>query len=101
MTIGNGQILAQISTLKSIAEAAAAANGEIGRGTAQMSGAVLATADLAELNERLILEVLQGVDAFTIESCGDGDAAADGNAAADGERADSESAEEAEEVESV
>lgn len=68
MTIGNGQILEQVSTLKAVAEATVIANDAIGRGTADIERAVLATSELTELNERQILAVLQGVDAFKIDS---------------------------------
>jgi len=71
MTVGNSQILDQVSTLKSVAEATIAANDEIGRGTASINTAVAATSDLAETNERLILEVLQSVNAFKIDACAD------------------------------
>jgi methyl-accepting chemotaxis protein len=71
MTLGNGQILEQIATLKSVAEATVSANDDIGKGTAEIERAVAATSELAELNERQILAVLQGVDAFKIDSCSD------------------------------
>lgn len=71
MTIGNGQILEQVSTLKAVAEATVSANDDIGRGTVEIERAVAATSELAELNERQILAVLQGVDAFKIDSCTD------------------------------
>ncbi len=73
MTTGNGQILEQVVTLKSVAEAAVAANDEIGRETAEIQRAVQASSDLAELNEKLTLEVIAGVNAFTIEACYDTD----------------------------
>lgn len=71
MTLGNDQILEQISTLKAVADATISANDDIGRGTAEIERAVAATSELAELNERQILAVLQGVDAFKIDACSD------------------------------
>lgn len=71
MTIGNAQILEQVSTLKAVAEATVSANDDIGRGTAEIERAVAAASELAEQNERQILAVLQGVDAFKIDSCTD------------------------------
>jgi methyl-accepting chemotaxis protein len=76
MTVGNGQILEQVSTLKSAARATVEANDQIGRGTAAIARAVSSTSELAGINETLILEVLQGVNAFKINSCDDTDAPA-------------------------
>lgn len=80
MTVGNGQILEQVSTLKSAARATVEANDQIGRGTAAIAKAVSSTSELAGVNEILILEVLQGVNAFKIDSCDDTDAPARGPA---------------------
>jgi len=76
MTVGNGQILEQVSTLKSAARATVEANDRIGSGTAAIARAVASTSELAEINETLIQEVLQGVNAFKIDSCDDTDAPA-------------------------
>ena len=73
MTVGNGQILEQVSTLKSAARATVEANDQIGRGTAEIAKTVASTSELAESNEKLILEVLHSVNAFKIDSCADTD----------------------------
>ncbi|MBN2874404.1 MAG: hypothetical protein JXM71_04855 [Spirochaetales bacterium] len=76
MTAGNEQILEQVSTLKAVADAAVSANDDIARGTAAIDAAVASTTELAGVNERLIVEVLQGVDAFKIAACVDEEAEA-------------------------
>jgi len=76
MTVGNGQILEQVAALKTAAEATMAANDQIGHGTAAIAKAVSSTSELAGANETLILEVLQGVNVFKIDSCDDTDAPA-------------------------
>lgn len=73
MTSGNDQILTQVATLQSVSRASFAAFDEIGRGTTVINSTVNATSELAEMNEKLILEVLQGVNAFKIEACFDGE----------------------------
>jgi len=93
MTVGNAQILEQVVTLKSVAEAAVAANDEIGRETAEIQRAISATSDLAEQNERLTLEVIQGVNVFTIDACYDADGEAPGAEATDQPASDIETLE--------
>jgi methyl-accepting chemotaxis protein len=91
MTVGNSQILGQIATLQAVSQATIAANDEIAHGTVAIGEAVASTSELAEINERLIMEVLQGVNAFKIDSCMDEE---DSQEASDAEVLDNESVEE-------
>jgi len=49
------------------------ADDQIGHGTTAIARAVSSTSELAGVNETLILEVLQCVNAFKINSCDDTD----------------------------